>query len=67
MLVVSAPAPSIPQPTAATPTPDLAVQQALAVQQLLQLTPDQIDALPPVERAQVLELVFYILCDEKND
>jgi len=46
----SAPTPAPPQP------PQLDEQQRMLLQQVLQLTPEQIDALPPDQRASILQL-----------
>lgn len=47
--------PSPPVPTPAPP-PQLDEQQRMLLQQVLQLTPEQINALPPDQRASILQL-----------
>ncbi|KAG8743033.1 hypothetical protein FRC10_000484 [Ceratobasidium sp. 414] len=49
--------PTQPQPQTLTPTPmGLAPEQQAMIQRLAMLTPDQIAALPPADRAALLEL-----------
>lgn len=51
-----APAAPTPVPPAAPPAPQLDEQQRQLLQQVLQLTPEQINALPPDQRASILQL-----------
>ncbi|KAG8698478.1 hypothetical protein FRC11_014398 [Ceratobasidium sp. 423] len=52
----SRPPPSVPPPTAMGSVPGLAPEHQAMVQRLALLTPDQIAALPPSDRAALIEL-----------